>query len=92
MILTASIILPLSILRLFVPSQAKAEALVAKRGFDTLNQRKVVLIVGASRGIGYNVVREYAMEEGTTIIAISRSQGSVSTISRANELIYAPPI
>jgi len=51
----------------------KADALAFQRGTHPHDQRKVVLIVGASHGIGRNVVREYAYEEGTTIIAVSRS-------------------
>ncbi|KAF8624591.1 hypothetical protein AX17_007084 [Amanita inopinata Kibby_2008] len=81
LLLTAFAILPLSILRIFLPSQAKAHSLALKRGMDTRNQRKVVLVVGASRGIGYNVVREYAMEEGTTIIAVSRSMENLEAMA-----------
>ncbi|KAF8635106.1 hypothetical protein AX15_000545 [Amanita polypyramis BW_CC] len=81
LLLTTTAILPLSVARTFVPSQAKAEALVARRGADTRNQRKVVLIVGASRGIGYNVVREYSKEEGTTIIAVFRSMESLEAMA-----------
>ncbi|KAK2467739.1 hypothetical protein APHAL10511_000034 [Amanita phalloides] len=94
-VLTSTLILPLSVARVFAPSEAKADALVAQRGTDTRNQRKVVLVVGASRGIGYNVVREYAKEEGTTIIAVSRSMDSLEGMNseigpkRANLVLEA---
>ena len=78
LLLTATVILPLSVVRVFLPNQVKADALVVQRGTHSRDKRKVVLIVGASRGIGRNVVREYAGEEGTTIIAVSRSMSAFS--------------
>ncbi|PFH49842.1 hypothetical protein AMATHDRAFT_86179 [Amanita thiersii Skay4041] len=70
---TTVIVLPLSIARVLIPRRIKANALSSRCDTNTRNQRKVVLIIGASRGIGYGVVREYAVETGTTIIAVSKT-------------------
>lgn len=40
-----------------------------------LRRNKVVLVIGASRGIGFNVVKQYASESGTVVIAASSSMG-----------------
>ncbi|KAF6755030.1 hypothetical protein DFP72DRAFT_1033204 [Ephemerocybe angulata] len=60
LILTSAVILPLSLLR------SKGADLVEGKG-------KVVLIVGASRGIGMEVLKTYVPEPGTTVIAVSKN-------------------
>lgn len=40
-----------------------------------LRRNKVILVLGASRGIGFNVVKQYANESGTVVIAASSSMG-----------------
>ena len=40
-----------------------------------LRSNKVVLVLSAARGIGFNIVKQYASEEGTVVIAASSSVG-----------------
>jgi len=40
-----------------------------------LRRNKVVLVLGASRGVGFNIVKQYANESGTVVIAASSSMG-----------------
>lgn len=68
LIFTMSIVLPLSIARVVLPNSFFRRDIPGGRG-------KVVLIVGASRGIGFNVLKQYADEPDTVIIAASRSIG-----------------
>jgi len=42
-----------------------------------LRRNRVVLVLSASRGIGFNVVKQYANEENTLIIAASSSMGAL---------------
>ena len=68
LVFTMSIVLPLSIARGVLPNNLFRRDIPEGRG-------KVVLIVGASRGIGFNVLKQYADEPDTVIIAASRSIG-----------------
>ncbi|KAF9556928.1 NAD(P)-binding protein [Agrocybe pediades] len=76
LLFTVSVILPLSILRSFLPRERIM--LASEKNHTTgvdghAPRKKVVLIVGASRGIGFNVLKQYASEPDTVIIAASRS-------------------
>lgn len=46
-----------------------------------LRRNKVILVLGASRGIGFNVVKQYANEPGTVVIAASSSMGKHKFVS-----------
>jgi len=46
-----------------------------------LRRNKVVLVLGASRGIGFNLVKQYANEKDTVIIAASSSMGKHTFLS-----------
>lgn len=46
-----------------------------------LRGNRVVLVFGASGGIGFNVVKEYAGESGTMVIAASSSMGKYFFLS-----------
>lgn len=75
LVFTATIVLPLSIVRCIVPekllTKVPGDAVMRKKG-------KVVLIIGASRGIGMEVLKQYASEEGTTIIAVAKDGGALN--------------
>ena len=43
-----------------------------------LRRNKVILVFGASRGIGFNVIKQYANEENTVVIAASSSMGTLN--------------
>ncbi|KAF8148704.1 hypothetical protein B0H34DRAFT_668474 [Crassisporium funariophilum] len=75
LLLTIFVILPMSMMRAVMPrSWLMSNMGRCEPGVTMVNpRRKVVLIVGASRGIGYNVLKQYAVEPGTLIIAASRS-------------------
>ncbi|KAF9004373.1 hypothetical protein BDQ17DRAFT_1355003 [Cyathus striatus] len=64
--LTTLVILPLSALR-----SLRKQGISDER--EPLNNKTdVVLIVGASHGIGFNVLKQYASKPNTTIVAVSR--------------------
>lgn len=68
---TVFVVLPISFMRTMAPRkylQAPGSAALA-------DKNKVVLIVGASRGIGFNVLKQYANDPDTVIIAASKSIG-----------------
>jgi len=46
-----------------------------------LRRNKVILVLGASRGIGFNLVKQYANEKNTVIIAASSSMGNDTFVS-----------
>ncbi|TFK34343.1 hypothetical protein BDQ12DRAFT_613708 [Crucibulum laeve] len=70
LLLTVVVFLPLSFLRACTPTES------LKHNNTPLPQKEVVLVVGASHGIGYNVVRQYVNRPNTTIIAVSRHMGT----------------
>ncbi|KAF8953086.1 hypothetical protein BDZ97DRAFT_1680111 [Flammula alnicola] len=70
---TVSVILPLSILRLFIPADFL-------RVPSTQGSRRVILIVGASRSIGLNVLKQYADDPDAVIIAASSSIDSIRNV------------
>ncbi|KIM35509.1 hypothetical protein M413DRAFT_79337 [Hebeloma cylindrosporum] len=63
---TLFVFLPLACLRALLPLNMKVR-------LSELRRNKVVLVLGASRGIGFNLVKQYANEKGTVIIAASSS-------------------
>lgn len=71
LIFTVTFVLPLSIVRAMVPkrllTKVPSNVEMRKRG-------KVVMIVGASRGIGMEVLKQYVPEPHTTIIAVSKDR------------------
>ncbi|TFK22722.1 NAD(P)-binding protein [Coprinopsis marcescibilis] len=70
---TSMVVLPLAFTR----------ALFSRRSLTllpppaSLKRGKVVLIVGASRGIGLEVLKQYCPEPGTTVIAVSKNADSM---------------
>lgn len=68
---TLIVILPLSVVRGLMPrdmlTKAPSSVEMRKRG-------KVVLIVGASRGIGMEVLKQYVPEPNTTVIAVAKDE------------------
>ena len=46
-----------------------------------LGRNKVVFILNASRGVGFNFVEQYANEPGTVVIAGSSSMGKHTSVS-----------
>ena len=47
----------------------------AREFFGTRDERKVVLIVGASRRVGFELLKLYAVGKDTRIIAVSTGAG-----------------
>lgn len=73
LLVTVLVILPLSLFRhLFVGLRGGAPA---GSGNSSAGSKKVILIVGASRGIGFNVLKQYANDQNAVIVAASRSIG-----------------
>lgn len=75
LVLTISVFLPLSILRNVLLHMAPS-TLTVSQSRQRNAAHKVVLIVGASRGIGFNVLKQYMNEKETVILAASRSIGA----------------
>jgi hypothetical protein len=51
-----------------------------------LRRNRVILVLGASRGIGFNVVKQHANEENTSVIATSSSMGALKSGLGISEL------
>ena len=54
----------------------------AREYFGTHDERKVVLIVGASRSVGFELLKLYSVEKDTRIIAVSTGAGKNSSTRR----------
>lgn len=80
---TVSVMLPLATCRAILPTHMFRSAIPEGRN-------KVVLIVGASRGIGFNVMKQYAGESDTVVIAASRSMGQHHCVPITKVLIICP--
>jgi FlaA1/EpsC-like NDP-sugar epimerase len=65
---TLFFVLPLSMLRAITPSSVLQHP-------NAGGMNKVVLIIGATHGIGYSVLRQYMNEPDTVVIATARSIG-----------------
>jgi hypothetical protein len=80
--LTFFIVLPLSLARmvLLLARDAYLYQQRQKQSQDKpKNKKKVVLVVGATHGIGLNIIKQYARgydDANVTIIALSRSNGA----------------
>jgi len=75
LVLTICIFLPLSIARNILVRVTPSSFAVGQSR-EQNPAHKVVLIVGASRGIGFNVLKQYMNEKETVILAASRSIGT----------------
>ncbi|EAU86387.2 hypothetical protein CC1G_05381 [Coprinopsis cinerea okayama7 len=69
LIVTCSVVFPLSFYRTLLAR--RTVTLIPPR--ESLKRGKVVLIVGASRGIGLEVLKQYCNEPETTVIAVSKT-------------------
>ncbi|KAJ2928685.1 hypothetical protein H1R20_g8359, partial [Candolleomyces eurysporus] len=74
--LTALVVLPLSALRAIV-QKGDSGILTLIPPEECTKRGKVVLIVGASRGIGFEVLKQYVPEPNTTVIAVSKDADSL---------------
>ena len=75
---TMSFVLPLSILRRFVPARTLSLAVTAGKDFkldEILTRGKVVLVVGVTREMGYDIIMQYANNKDTTIIGLAQTAG-----------------
>jgi hypothetical protein len=72
--LTILVVLPLSVLRTII-QKAGSRTLTLVPPEECKKRGKVVLIVGASRGIGLELLKQYVPEPNTTIIAVSKDAG-----------------
>ncbi|KAJ3517044.1 hypothetical protein NLJ89_g762 [Agrocybe chaxingu] len=70
---TLWVVLPLSMTRPFFPKP--------KPSLPETETKKVVLIIGASQGIGFSILKQYADEPDTVIVAASRSIDSVRSMA-----------
>ena len=86
LILTCTVFLPLSLIRAcgLIPKRMMekgemfgANGVAVDAGGQLMKRGKVVVIVGASRGIGLEVLKQYAREPNTTVIAMSRDAGTL---------------
>ncbi|KDR72145.1 hypothetical protein GALMADRAFT_213572 [Galerina marginata CBS 339.88] len=72
LLFTLCVVLPLSMMRAGIPG-----GLLVPRGRAAQNMRargcRVVLVVGASRGIGFGVLKQYMNDPDVVIVAASRS-------------------
>ncbi|CAA7269688.1 unnamed protein product [Cyclocybe aegerita] len=70
---TLCVVLPLSMTRFFIP--------IDKLSMPETETKKAVLIIGASRGIGFNILKQYIDEPDTAIVATSRSIETVRSMA-----------
>ncbi|KAJ2915375.1 hypothetical protein MD484_g5030, partial [Candolleomyces efflorescens] len=74
--LTILVVLPLSALRTII-QKGNSRSLTLVPPEECRKRGKVVLIVGASRGIGFELLKQYVPEPNTTIIAVSKDAESL---------------
>ena len=75
---TLSFVLPLSILRRSVPARTLSLATTAGKDFkldEVLTRGKVVLVVGVTPEMGYDIIMQYANNKDTTIIGLAQTSG-----------------
>ena len=85
---TVFFVLPLSILRRSVPARTLSLAATAGKDFkldEVLIRGKVVLVVGITCEMGYDIIKQYANDKNTTIIALAQTAGESPLFGR----IYA---
>ncbi|EAU86386.2 hypothetical protein CC1G_05380 [Coprinopsis cinerea okayama7 len=70
LVLTCTVVFPLACIRSMFFSRSSLSLIPSR---DSLRRGKVVLIVGASRGMGLEVLKQYCPEPETTIIAVSKN-------------------
>ena len=73
-----SFVLPLSILRRSVPARTLSLAVTAGKDFkldEVLTRGRVVLVVGVTREMGYDIIMQYANDKDTTIIGLAQTAG-----------------
>ncbi|KAG2009487.1 hypothetical protein CC2G_012420 [Coprinopsis cinerea AmutBmut pab1-1] len=70
LVLTCTVVFPLACIRAMFFSRSSLSLIPSR---DSLRRGKVVLIVGASRGMGLEVLKQYCPEPETTIIAVSKN-------------------
>ncbi|KAF9560670.1 NAD(P)-binding protein [Agrocybe pediades] len=82
--LTVFLFIPLSLLRVMLPKRWLQPVGMTQQEATEKNKRnRVVLVVGASRGIGFSVMKQYVNEPDTIIIAASRRMDHVrSAVAR----------
>jgi len=88
LLFTVSFVLPLSILRRSVPARTLSLAATAGKDFkldEVLTRGKVVLVVGVTREMGYDIITQYSNDKNTTIIGLAQTAGESPFLGR----IYA---
>lgn len=71
-------VVPLSILRIFLPARSLSLTATAGKDFklgEALAKGRVVLVVGGTGDMGYNIIMQYANDKDTTIIALAQTAG-----------------
>lgn len=71
-----SFVLPVPILRRSVPPRTLSLAATAGKDFkldEVLTRGKVVLVVGVTREMGYDIIMQYANDKDTTIIGLAQT-------------------
>jgi hypothetical protein len=71
-------VLPLSILRRSVPARTLSLAATTGKDFkldEVLTRGKVVLVVGVTPEMGYDIIMQYANDKDTTIIGLAQTAG-----------------
>lgn len=83
-------ILPLSIFRAFVPKENLSLSVTAtdeaRIFFGRHDERKIVLIVGASCSVGFELLKLYAVEDDTRIIAVSPGSDLPALCAKVSDL------
>jgi len=78
LLFTVSFVLPLSILRRSVPAHTLSLAATAGKDFkldEVLTRGKVVLVVGVTREMGYDIIMQYLNDKNTTIVGLVQTAG-----------------
>ena len=75
---TLSFVFPVSILRRSVPARTLSLAATAGKDFKldkVLTRGKVVLVVGVTPEMGYDIIMQYANNKDTTLIGLAQTSG-----------------
>ena len=85
LVFTIFCILPLSVFRSFRPKEDLSLAVTstpqAHHFFGAHDELKTVLIVGASRLVGFELIKLYSVEKTTKVVAVCPGAGETSRVS-----------